>query len=66
MKMENCILLRENVKKIEECYHVMLGSDPKQIYMSPLERGDHHVLDASKHLDQDGMQKHLSFVGATQ
>ena len=57
---------RKYIEKMEECYLSMFGSKPKQIYMSPLEKGDHPELDISKYLDQDGIQKHQSLVGAIQ
>ena len=44
----------------------MFRSKPKQFYVSPLQKGDNHELDTSKYLDQDGIQKHQSLIGAIQ
>ena len=42
---------RKHVEKMEECYHSMIGSTPKQTCISPLEKGFHPELDASNYLD---------------
>ena len=55
---------RKCVENIEECYCSMLGSKQKQLYILPLEKGNHPELDASKFLDQDTIQKHHSLIGA--
>ena len=52
---------RKHVEKIDECYHIMFGSEPKKIHMLPLEKGDHPELDASKYLCQDGI-KNISLL----
>jgi hypothetical protein len=57
---------RKRIEKTEECYQSMFGSKLKQVYMSPLEKGDHPELDFSKYPDQDEIQKHQSLVGSTQ
>ena len=44
----------------------MFGCKPKQICTSPLEKGDHPELDASRHLDQDSVEKRQSMIGAIQ
>ena len=44
----------------------MFGSKPKLNVMSPLEKGDHPELDTSECLEQDGIQKYQSLVGAIQ
>lgn len=44
----------------------MFGSKPKQIYASPLKKGDHPGLDTSEYLDQDNTQKCQSIIGAIQ
>ena len=50
-------------EKIEECYHSMFGSNPKQTCVSPFEKGDHPELDTSHYLDQEGVHKYQSLVG---
>ena len=57
---------RKCIEKMEECHHIMFGSKPKQLCISPLEKGDHPELDISKHLYQDGIQKHQYLIGAIQ
>ena len=54
------------IKKMEELHCIMFGSNPKLTFMSPLDKGDHPELDASKYLDQTVIQKRQSLVGATQ
>ena len=44
---------RKYVEKIEEFYHSIFGSKPKQLCMPQLEKGDHPELDTSKCLYQD-------------
>ena len=51
---------------MEEFYFNMLVSKPKLSSMSPLEKGDHAELCTSKCLDQDGIQKYQSLIGAIQ
>ena len=52
------------VENMEEFYCRMFGSNPKQICMLPLEKGDYHEAYASKYLVQDGIQKYQSLIGA--
>ena len=48
-------------------YHFnMFGSKPKLKVMSSLEKDDHLELDTSECLEQDGIQKYQSLVGAIQ
>ena len=49
-----------------ETYVRMFGEKPKEIYTSPLEKGDHPELDTSDLLDADGIQKYQSMIGAMQ
>ena len=46
----------------EQCFSI-LGSKPKIIFVSPLEKGVHPELCTSKCLDQDGIQKHQLLIG---
>ena len=57
---------RKHVEKMEKYYHIMFRLKPKEIYASPLEKGDNPELDTSKCLDQDGIQRQQSFIGAMQ
>ena len=44
----------------------MFGEKPKELYSSPLDKGDHPELDTSDLLDADGIQKYQSMIGAMQ
>ena len=61
-----CFALHKHFEKMEESHINMLGSQPKQVHMSPLEKGDHPEIDTSEYLDQDGTQKCQSIIGAIQ
>ena len=47
----------KHIEKMEEWYCSMFGLKSKLTFMLPLEKGDRPELDASKYLDQDGIQK---------
>ena len=49
-----------------ETYVRLFGEKPKELYSSPLEKGDHPELDTSDLLDADGIQKYQSMIGAMQ
>ena len=49
-----------------DVYFSAFGSKPKNTYSSPLEQGDHHELDSTSIMDQDGIQQYQSMVGALQ
>ena len=38
-----------------DCYYNMFGTKPKLDFSLPLEKGDYPELDASEHLDSDGV-----------
>ena len=57
---------RKYIERMVETYVRMFGEKPKEIYMSPLEKGDHPELDTSDLLDADGIQKYQSMIGAMQ
>ena len=42
------------------------GEKPKELYSSPLKKGDHPELDTSELLDADRIQKYQSMIGAMQ
>ena len=46
--------------------HQVVGEKPKELYSSPLEKGDHPELNTSDLLDADGIQKYQSMIGAMQ
>ena len=47
-------------------FETMFGHKPSNKIHSPLEKGDHPELDTSEFLDQDGIQKYQSLLGALQ
>ena len=47
-------------------YEKLFGSKPSEKVRSPVEKGDHLELDLSKLLDEDGIQKYQSLIGAMQ
>ena len=49
-----------------ETYVRLLGEKPKELYSSPLEKGDHPELNTSDLLYTDGIQKFQSMIGAMQ
>ena len=49
-----------------ETYVRLFGSKPKEVYTSPLDKGDHPELDTSELLDEDGIGKYQSMIGAMQ
>ena len=57
---------RKYIERMVETYVRMFGEKPKEIYTSPLEKGDHPELDTSDLLDADGIQKYQSMIGAMQ
>ena len=49
-----------------ETYVRLFGEKPKEMYSSPLKKGDHPALDTSNLLNVDGIQKYQSMIGAMQ
>ena len=49
-----------------ETYVRLFGEKLKELYSSPLEKGDHPELKSSDLLDADGIQKYQSMIGAMQ
>ena len=47
-------------------FETMFGHKPSNKIHSPLEKGDHPELDTSEFLNQDGIQKYQSLLGALQ
>jgi hypothetical protein len=54
------------IERMSDNYHIMFGERPKTSYTSPLEKGDHPELDVSEELDEDGVKKYQSVIGALQ
>ena len=54
------------IDRMMENYLRMFGAKPKATYTSPLEKGDHPELDTSQLLDEVGIKKYQSLIGALQ
>ena len=61
-----CIQLKMYIEQMVETYLRLFGERPKELYPSPLEKGDHTVLDTTELLDADGIQKFESMIGVMQ
>ena len=47
-------------------YERLFGTKPKDVYTSPLEKGDHPEMGTSELLDTTGIQQYQSMVGVMQ
>ena len=61
-----CFAPKRYIEKLIDIYKNTFGVKPKLNISSPLEKGDHPELDTSELLDQDGIQKYQSLIGALQ
>ena len=61
-----CSSPKKYLERMESSCVSMFGSKPKTNVSSPVEHGDHPELDTADFLDNDGMQKCQSMVGALQ
>ena len=61
-----CYSPKKYLERMESSYKSMFGSKPKTNVSSPLENGDHPELDTTNFLDNEGMQKYQSMIGALQ
>ena len=61
-----CIAPRKYIEKMEETYLLLFGQKPSRKFKSPLESGDHPETDTTALLDDDGITKYQSMVGAMQ
>ena len=61
-----CIEPRKYIAKLKDSYQQMFGEKPRQIYHSPLEKGDHPEMDTSEFLDIEGIAIYQSMIGALQ
>ena len=60
-----CYGAKTYIKRMLANYERMFGTMPKE-YNSPLDAGDHPELDTSEFLDDDGIKKYQSIIGALQ
>ena len=61
-----CMAPRKYIEKMLGTYERMFGEQPKQVYSSPLEKGDHPEMDTSDLLDATGITNYQSLIGALQ
>ena len=61
-----CIQPRKYVERMVETYVRLFGENPKELYSSPLEKGDHPEHNSSDLLDANGIQKYQSMIGVMQ
>ena len=61
-----CIQPRKYIEQMVETYVRMFGEKLKELYSSPLDKGDHPELNTSNLLDANGIQKYQSMIGAMQ
>ena len=57
---------RTYVEKLIGAYERMFGAKPRMTYASPIEKGDHPELDDTPLLDDAGIRKYQSMLGALQ
>ena len=60
-----CFAPKKYIEKMIGNYFQMFGEKPKP-YTSPLEKGDHPELDTSPELDEEGIKRYQSLIGALQ
>ena len=61
-----CIQPKKYIEQMVKTYVRLFGEKPKELYSSPLKKGDHPELDTSDLLDADGIQKFQLMIGALQ
>ena len=61
-----CIQPKKYIEKMAATYERLFGTKPKDVYTSPLEKGDHPEMDTSELLGSTGIQQYQSMVGAMQ
>ena len=61
-----CMQPKKYIERMISTYERFFGSKPKESYSSPLEKGDHPEFDTSELLDEDGIAKYQSMIGALQ
>ena len=61
-----CIAPCKYIEKLISNYERTFGESPSHTCRSPIEKGDHPELDASKLLDEEGIQLYQSLIGQLQ
>ena len=61
-----CTQPKKYIRKMATTYERLSGTKPKDLYTSPLEKGDHPEMDTSELLNSTGIKQYQSMVGAMQ
>ena len=61
-----CISPIKYINKICESFTRIFGHSPSQKFSSPIEKNDHPEIDTSELLDNEGIQRYQSLIGALQ
>ncbi|GAX13599.1 hypothetical protein FisN_14Lh370 [Fistulifera solaris] len=61
-----CYAPRKYIERMMKAYETLFGEKPKRTYHSPLVPGDHPETDMSELLDEEGIKKYQSLIGALQ
>ena len=61
-----CMVPRQYIEKMCSNFEQMFGHPPRQVVTSPIEKNDHPELDTSELLDEEGIVKYQSLIGALQ
>jgi Reverse transcriptase (RNA-dependent DNA polymerase) len=61
-----CNSAKKYIDKMVSSFERLFGTKPDQKVTLPLDKGDHPEFDRSKILDNDGIQKYQSLIGALQ
>ena len=61
-----CMAPKKYIDKMVSTYIQLFGEKPSHKFSSPLEKGDHPELDETEFLNEEGIQKYQSLIGALQ
>ena len=61
-----CVGPKKYIERLAMQYEDLFGESPKTKYRSPVDKDDHPELDTSPLLDEDGVSKYQSLIGALQ
>jgi hypothetical protein len=61
-----CLESKKYLQKVTATYERHFGGKPKQVYHSPLEKGEHPEMDTTDILDSEGTSLYQSLIGALQ
>ena len=61
-----CVGPKTYIERLGDQCETLFGEKPNAKHQSPLDKNDHPELDTSKLLDDDGISRHQSLIGALQ